>query len=368
MPTNNGLPSLEIVFKGLGVSAIKRGEKGYAVLILEDDTEGEPKKKYTTISDFTSDEQEKFTAQNVMFIKDALEGAPLALYVYKFGPEDILVDLFGKIKGAIPRNSWIAVYSSTTLTAAQNQSDLVTFVKGENKNNKKRYKAFAYKVTTADDMHVVNHTTEKVTFPDIRGEQDGSAAIPYLLGYYAGLSMMLSGIAKPLKFVSAVEPEELEEAIGNGEHVLFNDEGEVKVARAVNSLVTLTAGVIEEMTHINTVEKMDLIFCDIYKAWNDSYKGKYPNILDYQMLLISAINGYFKTIARDYILDPNFDNRSEIDLEAQRIANYPKYGEEVVNGWDDNYAMKMTVGTKVLLKGNTKITGIMEDFFFDIFM
>lgn len=44
MSTNNGMPELEIAFKGLGVSAIKRGERGDAVLILEDDTEGEPKK------------------------------------------------------------------------------------------------------------------------------------------------------------------------------------------------------------------------------------------------------------------------------------------------------------------------------------
>lgn len=368
MSTSNGMPQLDIVFKGLGVSAIKRGERGYAVLILEDETEGVPKTRYTTISDFTSEEQAKFTPANVEFIKDALEGVPLALYVFKFGAEDILTDLFNKIKGIIPRNSWIAVYSSTALSATQNQTDLVAFVKAERKNNKKRYKALAYKVTAADDMGVVNHTNAKVTFADKRGEMDGSAAIPYLLGYYAGLSMMMSGIAKPLKFKSVVEPEDLDEAISSGQHILFNDEGEVRVARAVNSLVTVGQGVTEDMTHINTVEKMDLIYCDLYKAWNDSYKGKYPNILDNQMLLISAINGYFKSLSVDFILDPNFDNRAEVDIEAQRIANYPKYGEETVEGWDDAYAMKMTVGTKVFLKANNKIPGIMEDFFFNIFV
>ncbi|MEG2256370.1 MAG: phage tail sheath C-terminal domain-containing protein, partial [Cetobacterium sp.] len=132
---------------------------------------------------------------------------------------------------------------------------------------------------------------------------------------------------------------------GKGEHILFNDEGEVRVARAVNSLVTISEGVTEEMTHINTVEKMDLIYCDIYKAWNNSYKGKYPNILDNQMLLISSINGYFKALAKDKILDPNFDNRSMVDIASQRLANYPKWGEETVNSWDDAYAMKMTVAT-----------------------
>lgn len=364
MPTNNGLPSLEIIFKGLGVSAIKRGEKGFAVLILEDVTEGINKQKYSTITDFTSEEQAKFTPANVEFIKDALEGAPLALYVFKLGADEVLTDLFNKIKGIIPRNSWIGTPSAT----AKNHTDLVTFIKGENKNNRKRYKAIVYKATTPDDMHIVNQTNTKVIFPDERGETEGYAAIPYLIGYYAGLSMMMSGIAKPLKFKSVTEPEELEDAIANGEHILFNDEGVVKVARAVNSLVTLGQDIIEDMTHINTVEKMDLMFCDILTAWENNYKGKYPNVLDNQMLLISAINGYFKTVSRDYILDPNFDNRAMVDLEAQRLANYPKYTEEVVNNWDDAYAMKMTVGTKVFLKGNTKIPGIMEDFFFNIFM
>ena len=368
MPTNNGLPSLDITFKGLGVSAIKRGERGYAVLILEDETEGTPKTKYSTISEFGSEEQAKFTPENIEFIKDALEGVPLALYVFKFGVEDVLTDLFNKVKGIIPRNSWIAIYSNNPLTRTKNQSDLVTFVKGERENNKKRYKAFAYKVATADNMGVVNHTTEKVTFADDRGEMDGIAAVPYLLGYYAGLSMMMSGIAKPLKFKSVVEPEDLNESISNGEHTLFNDEGVVKVSRAVNSLVTTGEGVTEEMTHINTVEKMDLIYCDLFKAWNDSYKGKYPNILDNQMLLISSINGYFKSLAKDKILDSNFDNKSMIDIEELRIANYSKWGEETVNTWDDSYVMKMTVGTEVFLKGNIKITGIMEDFFFDIFI
>lgn len=364
MPTNNGMPLAEIVFKGLGTSAIKRGERGTAVLIVIDETPGVNKLKYKSISDFIAEEQSKFTTANVAYIKDALEGTPLELYVFKMKADDVIADILNKVKGTVPRNCWLAVQSSI----ATNQNDLISFIKSENKNDKKRYKGLVYKGTNPDSMHIVNLTNEKVEFPDERGEVTGDNAISYLLGFYAGLPLTMSGIAKPTKFVSVIEPEELDEAISNGEHILFNDEGIVKVARAVNSLVTLTQGVTLEMTHINTVEKMDFMYTDILKAWNDSYKGKYPNILDNQMLFISAINGYFKTLSKNYILDPNFKNKSEIDIEAQRIANYPKYGEDVVNSWDDAYAMKMTIGTSVFLKANIKISGIMEDLFFDIFM
>jgi hypothetical protein len=179
----------------------------------------------------------------------------------------------------------------------------------------------------------------------------------------------MSVIAKELtKFDYVTEPTDLAVAIANGEFVLINDEGVVKVARGVNSLVTTGQDVTEEMCMINTVEKMDLIYADIFKAWDGNYKGKYPNILDNQVLLISAINGYFEGLETDLVLDPNFDNKSMVDVEAQRIANYPKYGQEVAEAWTDTKVLQMTVGTKVFLTANNKITGIMEDFFFDIFM
>lgn len=365
MATNNGMPELEILFKGLGSSAIKRGERGTAVLIVKDETAGEAFTKYKTISDFGSNEISKYTEANATAIKDALEEAPLELYVFRQGSSTELADVLKKVGGAVPRNCWIAITSSE-------KTDITTFIswiKAEVKNNKKRYKGLVYKGTSCDDAHIVNFTTSKVIFSDERGEKMGHEAIPYLLGLLAGLPLTMSAIAKDLtKFTSVTEPEDLDEAISNGEFILFNDEGTVKVARAINSLTALGQDVIQEMTHINTVEKMDLIYSDIYTNWNNSYKGKYPNILDNQMILISAINAYFQGLARDYILDPNFENIAEVDIEAQRLENYSKYGQETVEDWTDSYAMKMTVGTKVLLVANIKISGIMEDFYFHIYM
>lgn len=365
-PTNNGMPKLELIFKGLGVSAVARGKRGTAVLILPDDTTADYLVRYRSIEDFTSEEQAKFEPGHALFIKDALEGIPLELYVAttaKTTPD--LATTLLKLKGAIPRNSWIAIASSTQ----KDQDDLITWVKAQRKNNKKRYKAFVYKGTTTDDKGITNLTTEKVTFKDDRGEVTGDNAIPFLLGYLAGLPLSMSAIAKPLtKFKYVTEPNDLDDPISKGEFILFNDEGIVKVARGVNSLVTLGQDVTLEMTHINTVEKMDLIFCDIYNAWNDNFKGRYPNILNNQILLISSINAYLGLLALDYILDPEFDNKIEVYLEKQKLANYPKYGQEVVDKWSDTKIMQMTVSTNVYMRSNIKISGIMEDLFMDIFM
>lgn len=364
-----GMPEINITFKGLGASAIQRSSGGRtAVLIIKDDTDTETFAEYRGIDDLTEEEQQKYTSENVQAIKDALEGSPKKIVVARLSTteegESNLADLLKTIKGKVEMNCWIAIADATQ----QETDDLVSFIKSSNKNDKKRYKTLVYKATTSDDMHIVNFTNEKVTFKD-RGEQVGDKAIPYLLGYLSGLSLDISAIAKPLqKFESVVEPDDLDEAINEGEFILYNDEGEVRVARSVNSLVTTGQNVTDDMKFILIVEVMDMIYTDIYRTWKRFYKGKYKNSLDNQMLLIGAINSYFSGLSRDMLLDPNFENKSMIDVEAQRLANVTKYGEDEVASWDDSKVLEMTVSTKVFLIANIKILNAMEDFYFDIFM
>lgn len=350
-----GMPRIDIVFKGLGASAVQRSSGGRtAVLIIKDDTDTTfTFAEYRGIEDLTKEEQEKYTPENVKYIKDVLEGSPKKLVIARLGEMEELSDLLKAIKGKVEMNCWIGMADATTTET----EDLVSFIKSSVKNDKKRYKALVYKATMADDMHVVNLTNE--------GEDK---SIPYLLGYLAGLSLDMSAIAKPLKLDSVIEPDDLDEAINNGEFILYNDEGEVRVARGVNSLVTTGQGITDDMKFILVVEVMDMIYTDIYTTWKNFYKGKYKNSLDNQMLLIGAINSYFKALANDLLLDPNFENKTRVDIEKQRLANIPKYGEEEVNTWDDDKVMEMTVGTNVYLAGNIKILNAMEDFDFEIAM
>lgn len=350
-----GMPKIDIIFKGLGASAVQRSSGGRtAVLIIKDDTVNDFKfAEYRGIEDLTKEEQEKYTPENVKYIKDVLEGSPKKLVIAKLGETEQLSDLLKAIKGRVEMNCWIGMADATT----EETNDLVSFIKSSVENDKKRYKALVYKATMADDMHVVNLTNE--------GEDK---SIPYLLGYLAGLSLDMSAIAKPLKLDSVIEPDDLDTAINNGEFVLYNDEGEVRVARGVNSLVTTGQGITDDMKFILVVEVMDMIYTDIYTTWKNFYKGKYKNSLDNQMLLIGAINSYFKALANDLLLDPNFENKTRVDVEKQRLANIPKYGEEEVATWDDNKIMEMTVGTNVFLAGNIKILNAMEDFDFEIAM
>lgn len=361
-----GLPRIDIIFKGLGVSAFKRGQKGIAVLVIKDDTnKGFKFAEYKSIEDLTSEELAKYTPENARYIKDVLEGTPLNLIVARMDLEGILGDLLKSLKGRIPMNCWIAIADALPTET----NDLISWIKSSNQNDKKRFKALVYKAAMSDDTHVVNFTNEKIVFNDDRGEQTGDEAIPYLLGFLAGLSLDMSAIAKVLqKFKSVTEPNDVGAAINKGEFVLMNDEGEVVVARAVNSLVTTGQGITDDFKFILIVEVMDLIYTDIYTTWKKHYKGKYKNYLDNQMLLIGAINAYFGGMEIDLLLDPNFDNKTKIDIPKQRLANIPKYGKEEVDSWDDDKVMEMTVGTDVFLTGTVKILNAMEDLRMEIFI
>lgn len=364
---NIGSTVFNLIFKGLGTSAAARGSKGVAVLIIKDDTDKTfTFAEYTSVSDLTSAEIAKYTADNVQFITDCLEGTPLKLIVARMDIAGTIADILTLVKGKAPRNCWIGIADAiTTDTDA-----LVSFVKSSNANEKKKFKAFVFKATTSDDMHVVNFTNPKVTFTDTaRGLQTGDNAVPFLLGYLAGVPLSISSIAKVLsKFSSVEEPASLETAINAGEFVLMNDEGDVRVARGINSLITTGEGVTDDMKFILIVEVMDLMYTDIYTTWNSFYKGKYKNNADNQALLIGAINSYFTSLENENLLDNSYANVASVDIDSQRLANYSKYGEDVVIAWSDDYAKEMTYGTNVYLNANIKILNAMEDLEFIITM
>ena len=64
------------------------------------------------------------------------------------------------------------------------------------------------------------------------------------------------------------------------------------------------------------------------------------------------------------ILDPSFENRSHINLAAQRLA-WEKIGTDT-SEWDDDKVRKMSFKRNVFLAAKIKIVDAMEDLSFDI--
>lgn len=119
-----------------------------------------------------------------------------------------------------------------------------------------------------------------------------------IAGLLAGTPITISATFAPLNEVIDFEKKttaEMDEAINKGELILYHDGEKVKVARAVNSLVTTTKEKGGSFKKIKIVDAMHMIHDDIKKTAEDSYLGKYANSYDNKCLLITAIQAYLLT-------------------------------------------------------------------------
>ena len=146
--------------------------------------------------------------------------------------------------------------------------------------------------------------------------------------------------------------------------MLINDENVVKIGLGINTLTTFNESNSEDMRYIDIVEAMDLMKDDITNLFKSDYVGKVKNKLDNQILFISAINTYFNSLAKQDILDPEYKNYADINIEAQRQAWVGVKPE--AESWSDAEIKIKTFKRNVYLKADIKILGAMENLVFDI--
>jgi len=139
-----------------------------------------------------------------------------------------------------------------------------------------------------------------------------------------------------------------------------------KIARGVNSLVTLTDDKSEDFKKIKIVEAMDLVKDDIRETFEDSYVGQVINDYDNKSLFLAAINSYFKELEGDNILDSNSENKADINVSAQKKYLIEKQVD--VTNLNDQQVKEYNTGSKVFVTSSVKFVDAMEDLYFDINM
>lgn len=350
-----GLPQIIINFIKKAASAIARSAKGIVVIVIKDDTDNTfDFKEYNFASEADADKT-LYTTANYQQISDVFLGTPNKVYVVRVNVAESFSNAVAIVNTL--KFNWLCLVDGTET----DQQAVATYVKGKNAVNKvRKIKAVTYKATVTDDMHIVNFTNETIKRP-------GEASLPgwNYLGRITGTLAGLPFTRSITYFVFAdlegvAEPADMDTAIGNGEFILMNDYGEVKVARGVNSLVTITGNISEDMKKITIVEAMDLMLEDIAAEFKNNYVGKYKNKYDNQALFLSAVNGYFVALEKEEILDNEFDNESLIDIEAQRQA-WLTTGRTEAADWDDATVKKNAIGSYMYMLGNVKILDAIED-------
>lgn len=347
-------PTIEIEFKQLATTLVQRSERGTAILLLNDATAGSINTKvYKTVTDI---DENIYTADSIAHIKSCMAFAPYETIVIStdstsftdFAPEIL----------KIRNTGWIAFAGEEAP-----QADLASWIKAQEKMGR-TYKAIGT-VSKNDCKHYVyfNQTCYD-------SDEDGVDAVDYLsslLGIIASCNIT-SGCTNFLcSDLSRVdEVDDIDEAIAAGQLVLTNDIGGVRIVTGINSLTTLNGNTAtEDMQYIETVEAMDLIRDDIRTVFKTTYQGKFKNKYKYQLLFIGAVNQYYSQLAAEDVLDDEFNNNAEIDVDEQRSA-WIGTGKSEAEDWDDDKVKRMAFRRSVFLTSNIKILNCMENLKFDV--
>ncbi|WP_427340648.1 phage tail sheath C-terminal domain-containing protein [Caloranaerobacter sp. DY30410] len=350
-----GLPRINIEFSGKAVSAVERSARGIVALILKDNGNFDTK-EYKSIEEINADD---WTTDNIDYIKKTFMGRPSKVICERI---DTSATDYNAALDRLKNKKWN--YLAIPGIAADDTTAIATWIKTQRDNNKKTFKAVLPN-HAADHEGIINFTTA-----DIKTVDKTYTTAEYccrIAGILAGLPFTRSATYYVLDEVESItESTDPDADIDNGQLILINDGEKIKIGRGVNSLVSTTTEKTEDFKKIKIVEVMDMIKDDIRDTFNNYYVGKVPNIYDNQVLFFTSVNAYFKELANQEILDPNFRNKADVDIRAQRLV-WESMGVDT-SRLNDQQVKEKTFRSNVYVKANIKIVDAMEDLEFSIFI
>ena len=340
-----GLPSVNIVFKQEGITAIERGDRGIVALVLKD-TKGLGKHTIYDISDCPSEISE----ENRRYVLDALIGntnAPLRVELFVLNGEEGIEKALNHFE-----DTQFDYICSPHFTSQEN-TEVSTWIKSLRDNDGVMAKAVLGNMK-ADHEGIINFTTDNIVT-----EHKTYSTIeftPRIAGLIAGTSLMIATTYANLPDVLEVpyqSKNDTTEKIGQGELIIFKQSGENRIARGVNSLTTTSDVKGEAFQKIKLVDIMDLMTNDIRKTCHKNYIGKYANSYDNKCILMTAIEGYLDQLVMDGLLEKD-TIKVEIDMEAQKAylksigLNISEMSEQDIKQYNTRDKVFIAIKCKIL--------------------
>ncbi|MEG1795173.1 phage tail sheath C-terminal domain-containing protein [Clostridium sp.] len=350
-----GLPEVIIEFQSKGTSAIQRSGRGVVALILKDSTKVDFHTKiYKGIEEVS---KEDFTAKNHDYIAKVFMGVPAKVIIERIAADAAdYNEALQRLK--IKRFNYLAI-------PGINEADTInvaTWFKGCRNTDKKTFKAVLPNCA-GNDEGIINFTTEDNY--DGTTKYSASEYTARIAGVLAGIPLTRSATYYVLEELESIKESINPNAdIDEGKLILINDGDKIKIGRGVNSLTTTSATKGEDFKKIKIVEGMDLVRDDIRDTFQNQYAGKVINNYDNKILFLAALNAYFRDFEKSDVLDPNTDNRAEINIIAQKEYLTVK-GVDVL-ALNDQQIKEYNTGSKVFLSAFAKFVDAMEDLYFEI--
>ena len=353
-----GMPEINILFKTLAKTASIRSARGVACIVVKDSTV-EGKYVYTREKQIT----QSYDDDNLSLVKEAFN---------KYGVTKLVVYAIDKTGGTLADalNNLKKVeinYLACNFALEENDVTLLKQFKETRVKNNMDLQIIAN--VAADDEYFINFASTGISV-------NGSAIEPHR--FMCKLAFILSSIPQTesatyyvLDDVTAVtEIENEDEAVEAGKIFITFDGEKYKLSRAVNSKTTLAANEKKDLKKIKITEGKIIVKGDIYKVFRDKYIGKCNNDYNDRLSLVSEINRYLTNLAYEGILNIDYDNRVELDVDAMR--DYMETEAETdTSDMKDIDVLKDAeglCGSKVFIKGQVRFIDAMEDITLVLYM
>ena len=352
------MPEINILFKTLAKTASIRSARGVACIVVKDSAV-EGKYVYTREKQIT----QSFDDDNLSLVKEAFN---------KYGVNKLVVYAINKADGTLADalNNLKKVeinYLACNFALEENDVTLLKQFKETRVKNNMDLQIIAN--VAADDEYFINFASTGINV-------NGSAIEPHT--FMCKLAFILSSIPQTesatyyvLDDVTAVtEIENEDEAVEAGKLFITFDGEKYKLSRAVNSKTTLAANEKKDLKKIKITEGKIIVKGDIYKVFRDKYIGKCNNDYNDRLSLVSEINRYLTNLAYEGILNIDYDNRVELDVQAMR--DYMETEAEIdTSDMKDIDVLKDAeglCGSKVFIKGQVRFIDAMEDISLVLYM
>ena len=353
-----GMPEINILFKTLAKTASIRSARGVACIIVKDSAV-EGKYIYTREKQIT----QSFEESNLSLIKEAFNKYGVTkLVVYAIKKSD------GTLENALNNLKKVEInYLACNFALEENDITLLKQFKGTRVNNNMDLQIIAN--TTADDEYFINFAATGI-------KVNGVSVEPHT--FMCKLAFILASIPQTesatyyvLDDVTGVdEIENEDEAVEAGKLFITFDGEKYKLSRAVNSKTTLGANEKKDLKKIKITAGKIIVKGDIYKVFRDKYVGKCNNDYNDRLSFVSEINRYLTNLAYEGILNIDYDNHVELDVQAMRDYIETEVGIDTSDMKDIDVLKDAEglCGSKVFIKGQVRFVDAMEDISLVLYM
>lgn len=345
-------PSISISFKTAAQSAIQRGDRGIVALILKDAVGVKGNYMLQSVADIPAG----LSAANKLQIQLAFMGGVYAPVKVIAVVQDSALSDYAASETYLETVKWD--YLAVPSIISGETAAMVAWVKGLRDNKGLKVKAVLPNVA-GDSEGIINFATDNISV----GATTYTTAqyCSRMAGILAGTPLTTSATFQKLPEVTDVPhliKSDIDTAVGAGKLILVNDGRQVKIARAVNSLQTLSTDKTESFKKIKIVDILDMVYSDIVAQVEDGYIGRVSNSYDNKQNLVAAINGYFAGLELQGILSEGA-NACAIDFDATK-AYVAGQGEDILN-MSDREIREYNTGSSVFITAGIKPLDAMED-------